>query len=275
MELSDLLYSTDPRTVPANQPKAVCRSLMLCSQGELGFAARPSKRADRPRRRRSDHRLRPRRLTCAWIDLGRPLWRPGMVGTPAGGSSEGCAMRDDRYSAQGQMASTPSGEKWADLRRPSSRYASARPSATPRRCWCSTRCARRWTSSRLRAVAAAGRCSASRRCSGASSTGRSSSSRYVLIQGYRYSLSMFMGRTCRHAPSCSNFTRDAIWRHGFWPGGWMGLARIVRVPAGRHAWLRSGAGGGTIRRALVSAVDARALEIAQHGSFLVARRCCR
>lgn len=60
---------------------------------------------------------------------------------------------------------------------------------------------------------------------------------YALIQGYRYSLSMFMGRTCRHAPSCSEFTRDAIWRHGFWPGGWMGLARIVRCrPGGTHGY---------------------------------------
>ncbi len=60
---------------------------------------------------------------------------------------------------------------------------------------------------------------------------------YGLIQGYRYSLSMFMGRTCRHAPSCSEFTRDAIWRHGFWPGGWMGLARIVRCrPGGTHGY---------------------------------------
>ena len=40
---------------------------------------------------------------------------------------------------------------------------------------------------------------------------------YVLIQGYRYSLSMFMGRNCRHAPTCSEFTRDAIWTHGFDP----------------------------------------------------------
>lgn len=60
---------------------------------------------------------------------------------------------------------------------------------------------------------------------------------YVLIQGYRYSLSMFMGRTCRHAPTCSEFTRDAIWRFGFWPGGWMGLGRIVRCrPGGTHGY---------------------------------------
>lgn len=60
---------------------------------------------------------------------------------------------------------------------------------------------------------------------------------YALIQGYRYSLSMFMGRSCRHSPTCSEFTRDAIWRHGFWPGGWMGLARIVRCrPGGTHGY---------------------------------------
>ena len=54
---------------------------------------------------------------------------------------------------------------------------------------------------------------------------------YVLIQGYRYSLSMFMGRNCRHAPTCSEFTRDAIWTHGFWPGG------IYRCrPGGPHGF---------------------------------------
>lgn len=60
---------------------------------------------------------------------------------------------------------------------------------------------------------------------------------YALIQLYRYTLSAFMGRNCRHAPSCSEFTRDAIWQHGFWPGGWMGLARITRCrPGGTHGY---------------------------------------
>ena len=60
---------------------------------------------------------------------------------------------------------------------------------------------------------------------------------YGLIQLYRYSLSAFVGRNCRHAPSCSEFTRDAIWRFGFWPGGWMGLGRIVRCrPGGSHGF---------------------------------------
>ncbi len=49
-----------------------------------------------------------------------------------------------------------------------------------------------------------------------------------IIQIYRYSLSAFSGRNCRHLPSCSEYTKDAIWRFGFWPGGWIGLSRIVR-----------------------------------------------
>jgi putative membrane protein insertion efficiency factor len=60
---------------------------------------------------------------------------------------------------------------------------------------------------------------------------------YGLIQLYRYTLSAFTGRTCRHLPTCSEYTRDAIWRFGLWPGGWMGLARIVRCrPGGTHGY---------------------------------------
>ncbi|MCF6326900.1 MAG: membrane protein insertion efficiency factor YidD [Devosiaceae bacterium] len=59
----------------------------------------------------------------------------------------------------------------------------------------------------------------------------------ILINIYRYTLSSIAGRTCRHLPSCSEFTRDAIWRYGFWPGGWIGLARFVRCrPGGTHGY---------------------------------------
>lgn len=58
-----------------------------------------------------------------------------------------------------------------------------------------------------------------------------------LITLYRYTLSMFLGRSCRHLPTCSEYTRDAIWTFGFWPGGWMGLARFVRCrPGGTHGY---------------------------------------
>jgi putative membrane protein insertion efficiency factor len=58
-----------------------------------------------------------------------------------------------------------------------------------------------------------------------------------LITLYRYSFSAFVGRSCRHLPSCSEYTADAIWKFGFWPGGWMGLARLSRCrPGGTHGY---------------------------------------
>lgn len=52
------------------------------------------------------------------------------------------------------------------------------------------------------------------------------------IRAYQLSLSGLMGRHCRHMPSCSEYTDEAIQRFGFWAGGWMGLARICRC----HPW---------------------------------------
>lgn len=58
-----------------------------------------------------------------------------------------------------------------------------------------------------------------------------------LITIYRYSFSAIAGRNCRHLPTCSEFTRDAIWKFGFWPGGWMGAARLSRCrPGGTHGY---------------------------------------
>lgn len=53
-----------------------------------------------------------------------------------------------------------------------------------------------------------------------------------LIRLYRYTLSAFMGRSCRYLPTCSEYTEEAIRRHGFWAGGWMGLARLQRCRPG-------------------------------------------
>jgi uncharacterized protein len=54
----------------------------------------------------------------------------------------------------------------------------------------------------------------------------------LLVQGYRHSLSAIMGRQCRHLPTCSEYTIEALERHGAWAGGWMGFARICRCRPG-------------------------------------------
>ena len=53
-----------------------------------------------------------------------------------------------------------------------------------------------------------------------------------LIFVYRVSFSAIAGRTCRYAPTCSEYADEAIQRHGLWAGGWMGFARICRCRPG-------------------------------------------
>lgn len=52
------------------------------------------------------------------------------------------------------------------------------------------------------------------------------------IKLYRYTLSAFLGRTCRYAPTCSDYAEQAILRHGPWTGGWLALKRLSRC----HPW---------------------------------------
>lgn len=49
-----------------------------------------------------------------------------------------------------------------------------------------------------------------------------------LIKIYRYTLSPLIGYRCRHLPTCSEYSDEAIARFGLWAGGWMTLARLVR-----------------------------------------------
>lgn len=57
-----------------------------------------------------------------------------------------------------------------------------------------------------------------------------------LLRTYQLTLSMLIGRTCRHLPSCSAYMDEAVLRHGVWPGVWMGGARFCRC----HPWGTSG-----------------------------------
>ncbi len=49
-----------------------------------------------------------------------------------------------------------------------------------------------------------------------------------LIKIYRFTLSPLIGSNCRHLPTCSEYADEAFARHGFWAGGWMTLARLLR-----------------------------------------------
>ena len=51
---------------------------------------------------------------------------------------------------------------------------------------------------------------------------------HAAIRFYQLTFSAFVGRQCRHLPSCSDYTDEAIQKHGLWMGGWMGAARICR-----------------------------------------------
>ena len=50
----------------------------------------------------------------------------------------------------------------------------------------------------------------------------------ALIRAYQLSFSALLGRQCRYLPTCSDYTAQAIARHGVWAGAWMGTARLCR-----------------------------------------------
>lgn len=58
----------------------------------------------------------------------------------------------------------------------------------------------------------------------------------LLIRGYRYFLSPWLGSRCRYYPSCSAYALEAIERHGVLRGVWLALKRIGRC----HPWHAGG-----------------------------------
>lgn len=54
----------------------------------------------------------------------------------------------------------------------------------------------------------------------------------VLIRGYQLLISPLFPPCCRYFPSCSDYARQAVGRHGPVKGGWLALRRLARC----HPW---------------------------------------
>ncbi|HEY7788307.1 MAG TPA: membrane protein insertion efficiency factor YidD [Casimicrobiaceae bacterium] len=52
------------------------------------------------------------------------------------------------------------------------------------------------------------------------------------LRAYQYVVRPMLGANCRFYPSCSDYARDAIARHGAWRGAWLASRRIGRC----HPW---------------------------------------
>lgn len=58
----------------------------------------------------------------------------------------------------------------------------------------------------------------------------------LLIRAYRLLVSPLLGRHCRFHPSCSEYTLEALQRHGLWKGSRLALRRIGSC----HPWHAGG-----------------------------------
>jgi hypothetical protein len=48
----------------------------------------------------------------------------------------------------------------------------------------------------------------------------------LLIRIYQYTLSPYIGRSCRYTPTCSVYSIEAIKKHGAIKGGWLAAKRV-------------------------------------------------
>jgi uncharacterized protein len=59
----------------------------------------------------------------------------------------------------------------------------------------------------------------------------------VPVYLYKWFISPLKGPSCRHVPSCSTYSIDALRRHGPWHGLRLGTNRILRCrPGGTHGY---------------------------------------
>ncbi|MBU1369386.1 MAG: membrane protein insertion efficiency factor YidD [Bacteroidetes bacterium] len=49
----------------------------------------------------------------------------------------------------------------------------------------------------------------------------------LLIRIYQYTLSPYIGGSCRYTPTCSVYSVEAIKKHGAIKGGWLATKRVA------------------------------------------------
>jgi putative membrane protein insertion efficiency factor len=49
-----------------------------------------------------------------------------------------------------------------------------------------------------------------------------------IIKIYQYAISPLMAPTCRFTPSCSQYAKEVIVKHGALRGGWLSVKRVLR-----------------------------------------------
>ncbi|MCK7540273.1 MAG: membrane protein insertion efficiency factor YidD [Marinilabiliales bacterium] len=59
---------------------------------------------------------------------------------------------------------------------------------------------------------------------------------------YQWFISPLKGPSCRHIPTCSTYSIQALRKHGPWHGLMLGTNRILRCRTGRNSWVRPGSG---------------------------------
>ncbi|HEX8277050.1 MAG TPA: membrane protein insertion efficiency factor YidD [Segetibacter sp.] len=59
----------------------------------------------------------------------------------------------------------------------------------------------------------------------------------LLIKIYQLAISPLIGPKCRFTPTCSQYGKEALEKHGIIKGGWMTIKRIARCnPWGGHGY---------------------------------------
>ena len=58
----------------------------------------------------------------------------------------------------------------------------------------------------------------------------------VLIRFYQIVISPLTPATCRFAPTCSSYSKEALEKHGILKGSWLAIKRITSC----HPWGKSG-----------------------------------